>query len=60
MNTWLIIGIALVIWVLYDLISGKTWSYREIWRKYEPWQYWFFTSLWLVLAGISIYGGMQY
>lgn len=60
MNFWLIIGLGLGVWVIYDLIAGVTWSYREIWRKYEPGQYWFFTLLWAALAALTIYSGMLY
>jgi hypothetical protein len=58
MNILLIVGIALMVWVIYDLVVGVTWSYREIWRKYEPGQYWFFTIVWAVIAVVTIYGGM--
>lgn len=60
MNIWLIIGIGLGVWVIYDLITGKTWSYREIRRKSEAGQYWFFTFLWAAIAAITIYKGMLY
>lgn len=48
---WLIIGIILMVWALKDLISGSVWSYRKIYRKYEPGMYWFVLSIWFVLAG---------
>jgi len=47
---WLIIGILLLIWVVYDLISGTVWSYRKIYRREEPGLYWLFTAIWFVLA----------
>lgn len=48
--TWFIIGIALLIWVLYDLFSGTVWSYRKIYRREEPVAYWFTLAIWFVLA----------
>ncbi|MCT4618373.1 MAG: hypothetical protein N4A62_03180 [Marinisporobacter sp.] len=48
--TWLIIGIILLIWGIYDLIVGSVWSYRKIYRKYEPIMYWLVLSGWFILA----------
>lgn len=50
MNIWFLIGIALIIWVIYDLIAGVTWTYREVYRKYEPVQYWLVTIIWAIIA----------
>jgi hypothetical protein len=60
MDIWFYIGIALMIWVIYDLLIGKTWSYREIWRKYEPGLYWFYTIIWFALAVSAIFSGLPY
>lgn len=55
MNIWLYIGIALLLWVAYDLFAGVTWSYREIRRQHEPILYWIFTGLWLLIAIGTLY-----
>lgn len=47
---WLIVGVLLIVWVLYDLFSGTVWSYRKIYRKYEPGLYWLFILIWTALA----------
>ncbi|WP_339756630.1 hypothetical protein [uncultured Winogradskyella sp.] len=36
MNIWFYIGIGLILWVLYDLYYGVTWTHRPVYRKYEP------------------------
>lgn len=53
MNIWFYIGIALIIWVIYDLIAGVTWTYRSIYRQYEPIQYWLVTTLWAIIAIVT-------
>lgn len=60
MNVWFYIGIALLLWVVYDLVTGKVWSYREIERKNEPAMYWVFILAWFVLAATSISYGLYY
>lgn len=47
---WLIIGIVLLIWAVYDLFSGTVWSYRKIYRSEEPEAYWITLIVWFVLA----------
>lgn len=51
MNYWLYIGIALILWVIYDLFTGKVWLHREINREYESALYW---STWLLWATVAI------
>lgn len=50
MNIWLIIGILLLLWVVYDLFSGKVWLHREVERATEPTLYWFGMAAYFFLA----------
>ena len=52
---WFYIGIGLLLWVLYDLITGSVWSFREIKRSEEPGQYWFWMFVWVLLALSVLY-----
>jgi len=45
---WL--GVALVCWLIYDLISGAVYLHRHIERESEPGLYWFTMLTWGVLA----------
>jgi len=49
------IGIALLVWVAFDILAGKTWLHREVSRKHEPGFYWALIVIWLVLA-LSLFG----
>ena len=49
-SIWTIVGGALLLWVLYDLIAGHTWLHREFVRSAEPLLYWPTVALWLVIA----------
>lgn len=49
--SWVIwLGIALVIWLAYDLINGSVYLHREIDRNSEPSLYWFSIVLWGAVA----------
>ena len=50
MEFWFFIGIALILWVIYDLYSGKVLLHREIRRENEPILYWVTCLLWLAVA----------
>jgi hypothetical protein len=54
MNIWFIIGIALIVWVIYDLLAGVTWTHRAVYRNHEPFQYWLVTLFWLFVAIATI------
>ena len=45
-----IIGIILLLWVAWDLFSGKAWLHREFIRANEPGAYWSTMLLWLLVA----------
>lgn len=47
---WLIVGIILFVWAIHDLIVGSVWSYRKIYREYEPTMYWTVLLVWFILA----------
>lgn len=57
---WMISGIVLLIWVVYDLFTGEVWSYRLIERRSEPFQYWFWTTLWFVIAITCLLGPISW
>lgn len=59
MSIWFFIGIALIIWVVYDLFMGVTWTYRAVYRKNEPWAYWLVTLFWFFIAVASFSAGLQ-
>lgn len=59
MSIWFIIGIALIIWVVYDLFAGVTWTYRAVYKKYEPTLYWLVTLLWFTIAIATTAAGLQ-
>ena len=51
MMSWTaILGIVLLLWVTYDLFSGKSWLHREFHRSEEPFAYWSTLLLWLLVA----------
>lgn len=50
MSVWFYIGIGLILWVIYDMYYGVTWTFRPIYKKYEPNAYWFVTLLWIIVA----------
>lgn len=45
-----ILGLLLLAWVAYDLVSGKVWLHRAFERQTEPLQYWLTVLLWFLLA----------
>jgi len=45
-----ILGIALLVWVLYDLVTGKVWLHRAYTRAEQPAGYWLTMGLWLAVA----------
>lgn len=45
-----IIGVVLLLWVAWDLFSGKVWLHREIDRSEEPLAYWSTLLVWLAVA----------
>ncbi|WP_299556841.1 hypothetical protein [Seonamhaeicola sp.] len=57
MNAWFYIGIGLIIWVLYDLYKGVTWTFRPIHRQHEPNAYWLVTLIWITIAVTTLLAG---
>lgn len=45
-----IVSILIFLWVVYDLIVGSVWSYRKIYRKYEPGMYWTILAMWFFIS----------
>ncbi|ASP34571.1 hypothetical protein [Labrenzia sp. VG12] len=56
--TWMaLLGIALLVWVLYDLVTGKVWLHRAYHRSEEPAGYWLTMGLWFLVALSCFYWG---
>lgn len=53
-----ILGVVLLLWVSYDLFTGRVWLHRAYDRATEPEGYWATMGLWL-LAALSclVWGG---
>ncbi|MGY0219602.1 hypothetical protein ACWJJH_19790 [Endozoicomonadaceae bacterium StTr2] len=49
------LGIALMLWVCWDLITGSAWLHREYHRSSEPFGYWCTLLLWLGVAVSCFY-----
>lgn len=45
-----IIGGLLLLWVAYDLFSGKVYLHRAYHYQEEPWGYWSIMLLWIAVA----------
>ncbi|WP_196886624.1 hypothetical protein [Aureivirga sp. CE67] len=58
MSIWFYVGIGLILWQLYDLYIGVTWTFRPIYRKYEPITYWLVTIIWIIIAIATLISGM--
>lgn len=56
MSLWQWVGVALVVWLLWDLYAGTTWIHRTVYREYEPSLYWVVMSVWAVIAGVLVLG----
>ncbi|CAM3748596.1 hypothetical protein [Parendozoicomonas haliclonae] len=52
-TNWL--GIALLVWVAWDLWAGSVWLHREFTRQYEPVAYWCLMLVWLGVAVSCFY-----
>ena len=59
MGIWFYIGIALVIWVLYDMYYGVTWITKPIYKENNPKIYWCVTFLWIVVAISTLLYGLE-
>lgn len=49
------LGIALLVWVAWDLFSGSAWLHREYQRSSEPFAYWSLMLVWLSVAVSCFY-----
>jgi len=54
---WHLVGVALLLWVGYDLVMGYTYSYRLVLRSAEPLHYWLTLLVWLAVACATLYWG---
>lgn len=54
--SWLaFLGIILLIWVAFDLLTGTVWLHREFTRQQQPVAYWSTLSLWTIVAVSCFY-----
>ncbi len=49
-NIWTYVGIALLVWVGYDLYAGYTLLWDVIYRDQDPASYWIVLGIWFALA----------
>lgn len=47
---WVVMGIGLLAWSLYEFVNGTTWTYRIVYRKYEPGLFWVVSIFWFLLS----------
>jgi hypothetical protein len=59
MNIWLLVGSALLIWDIYEIITGTTWIHRKVSCADEPQLYWILIAVWTILAFWAIYVGIS-
>ena len=59
MNIWLLVGIALIAWAVYEIYTGTTWLHRKVARKQEPLFYWILIVIWIILAAWAVYAGIS-
>ena len=59
MNVWLVVGIALLAWDIYEIYIGSTWIHRKVTRAKEPALYWVLIAIWTVLALWALYVGLS-
>ena len=50
MTIGMIVGSLLLLWLVFDLFSGKVYLWRSYERSQEPGAYWGTILLWLVIA----------
>jgi len=60
MGLWQWIGIALLVWWLWDLYTGETYIiYEPIKRSQQPFSYWFIMLVWGAIASVLSLGIWQ-
>ncbi|WP_156121669.1 hypothetical protein [Halocynthiibacter namhaensis] len=57
MTIWFFVGIALVIWVTWDLFAGHTYLWAPISRAENPWGYWATLGIWSLIAASCFFVG---
>jgi hypothetical protein len=58
MSLWFIIGSGLMLWAIWDLVSGTTFLHRRYTRRFEPKMFWLTWSAWAVIAVAVTYGSL--
>lgn len=53
-NVWTLVGVALLVWVGYDVLMGYTYSYRLVLRQTEPLHYWGTLAVWFSVAIVTL------
>jgi len=54
-NFWRVVGVALFLWVAWDVYFGYTLLYDVIYRAQDPMLFWVTVSGWVVLAVSCFY-----
>ena len=47
---WSVVGVALLVWVAWDLYAGYTLTWKVVYRDATPGTYWSVVTLWALLA----------
>lgn len=50
MSVTYILGATLLLWLVFDLFSGRAWLHQEFDRCHQPLPYWGTMLLWLLVA----------
>ena len=56
LTVWQWIGVALSLWVAWDLVTGHVYSYRSVRRRDEPVYYWAMMLIWSAVAIWCLFG----
>lgn len=56
MSFWFIIGIIIIVWVVYDIMSGTVWIHRPVSYATEPFLFWFCITVYLALGISCLFG----
>ncbi|HBR99322.1 MAG TPA: hypothetical protein DD979_18385 [Gammaproteobacteria bacterium] len=54
-NLWQWVGVALVVWLAWDLYQGSTWIHRAVFRRQEPVLYWVLMAVWAMIAVMLLF-----
>ncbi len=56
LQLWQWVGVALMLWLAWDLIAGYTYIHRKVKRIEEPALYWVVMLVWAAIAVVMMLG----